>query len=49
MHWGGAGYISPVCSCLEISQEGILCASATHEAFDELTNYGSGLDNRGWN
>ena len=42
---GGAGYESPVCTPVEVSSEGILCASVTHEGYEDITNYGSG---QGW-
>ena len=42
---GGAGYESPVCTPVEVFSEGILCASVTHEGYEDITNYGSG---QGW-
>jgi len=49
---GGVEYRIPACSFIEISQEGMLCASFTHESFttgeDGAGTYGRDLDNNGW-
>ena len=48
---GGAEYRIPACSFIEISQEGMLCASFTNESFtsgeDGAATYGKDLDNNG--
>lgn len=47
---GGADYQTPLCSSVETVFSGILCASATHEDYDpdDIFNYGSGEENKGW-
>ena len=47
----GVEYQHPFCASVELHHEGILCASASHEEFDVdgATEYGSGLENNGWN
>lgn len=51
---GGADYMSPVCTPVEISSEGILCESFRNESFkgmgenDSAPSYGTGLTDNGW-
>lgn len=47
----GVEYQRPFCTSVELYQDGVLCASALHEEFDVdgATEYGSGVDNKGWN
>ena len=51
---GGVGYESPACTPVEVSLEGILCASFGNESFkgmgenDTAPSYGSGEENNGW-
>lgn len=47
---GGADYQTPLCSSIEAVFRGFLCASATHEDYDpdDIINYGSGEENKGW-
>ena len=47
---GGAAYSAPVSTFVEVSSEGILCASFGNEGFDlNGSTYGDGQDNNGWN
>ena len=46
---GGAAYSAPVSTFVEVSSEGILCASFGNEGFDSnVPTYGEDLDNNGW-
>jgi len=44
----GMPYVSPACHSTEIALEGVLCESFGNETFENITNYGSDLENRGW-
>lgn len=44
----GAEYQSPVCTYVDFSSEGILCASFGNEDYEGNVNYGDGSDNKGW-
>ena len=45
-----AGYIAPAVTQVEVSSEGIFCASFGNEGFDlNGPTYGDGQDNNGWN
>ena len=47
---GEAAYSAPAAALLEVSSEGILCASFGNEGFDlNGPTYGDGQDNNGWN
>ena len=47
---GEAAYSAPAAALLEVSSEGILCASFGNEGFDSNgPTYGEGQDNNGWN
>lgn len=43
-----ADYLSPVCTCMEISAEGVLCASFGNEDYEDNMNYDDGTDGKGW-
>lgn len=47
---GGAAYSAPALTLVEVSSEGILCASFGNEGFESNgPTYGEGQDNNGWN